>query len=165
MLSHDYLISVLEYNPETGVFKWKVTTSPKAVAGSLAGYINNGYLKIGINGKQYPAHRLAWFYYYKEWPKNQIDHIDRNRQNNAITNLRDVSGSVNAHNQTIDSTNTSGAKGVYYSHQKQRWVAYIIVNRKNIYLGHFMDFKFAVKARRKAEKQYGVANELDSSRR
>lgn len=84
----------LEYDPDTGHIYWKKTRSNKT-AGSIAGTLNKGYLRICLNKKIYPAHRIAWFLYYGKWPKNYIDHIDGNRANNRINNLRDIETKVN----------------------------------------------------------------------
>lgn len=94
----------LFYDPETGVFIWQVVRSGgRAKPGVQAGAKPNvyGYIKIGIDGQWYPAHRLAWFYVYGEWPKKFIDHIDGQKTNNRIKNLRDVSTSVNMQNRKI----------------------------------------------------------------
>ncbi|MDD0156969.1 HNH endonuclease signature motif containing protein, partial [Shigella flexneri] len=77
---------------------WKKKLSARGAVGKVAGTISYGYNAINIDGVRYFAHRLAWLYVYGEWPKQEIDHIDRNRRNNAISNLRDVSRVVNALN-------------------------------------------------------------------
>lgn len=156
-LSHEYLVSILDYNPETGVFIRKVQTSRCIRIGDIAGSLHpRGYLSIWINNHAFHAHRLAWFYFYKEWPKGIIDHIDRNPSNNAITNLRDVDQSINNHNKRIQNNNTSGYVGVGYDNKMRRWVARITIEGKSIHLGCFMDKEFAIKARKEAEKQYAI---------
>lgn len=156
-LKHEYLLSILDYDPETGVFKWKVMMSTRAMPGSIAGTINaQGYIQIVIKNTIYRAHRLAWFYVYKKWPKDIIDHIDRNTQNNAISNLRDVNLSTNGLNCKITHRNMSGTKGVSYNERSKRWRADIKIEGKAIYLGSFIDYEFAVKARKDAEIKYGI---------
>ncbi|WP_353511490.1 HNH endonuclease signature motif containing protein [Escherichia sp. 10290] len=89
-----------------------------------------------MDGVRYFAHRLAWLYVYGEWPKQEIDHIDRNRRNNAISNLRDVSRVVNALNVGPRNSN-AGIKGVTFCQARNQWQAQINVSGKNITLGRF----------------------------
>lgn len=94
-LSHDYLIKILDYNPDTGIFKWKIKRkqkNPGDVAGTL---LSDGYIHIQIDGSKYKAHRLAWFYIHKKWPMNEINHKDHNRDNNAIDNLEECNSQYN----------------------------------------------------------------------
>jgi len=143
---------LLDYNPETGVFTWKVRDrkhfkSDRAWkiinsrdSGKPAGYIHKhtGYRYIGIFEKRkYLAHRLAWLYVYGEWPQNQIDHINRIRDDNRIENLRDVTGSQNMMNGSKQSSTTSQYKGVSWDEQRNKWRAYIYINDKLKYLGLF----------------------------
>lgn len=154
-LKHEYLTSILDYNPETGDFIWKTKMSTRAMPNSIAGSLKpTGYIIIKINGRSYLAHRLAWFYTYKKWPNATIDHIDRNPSNNSIANLRDVNNSTNMRNRGLTHKNTSGVTGVTYEPSRNRWKAQITINNKQIHLGYFMDLKFAIKARREAELKY-----------
>lgn len=90
MITLDRLKEMLSYDHETGVFTWIVKPRRSVKLGSIAGSENKGYNRIRLDKRGYPAHRLAWLYYYGEWPKNGIDHIDGNRSNNKILNLRDI---------------------------------------------------------------------------
>ena len=88
-----YLLKkLLHYNPRTGIFTWKISSKYSCVKiGDIAGCKNkDGYIIIGIDGKNYQAHRLAWFYTYGVWPKDQLDHEDHIRHHNWIDNLREV---------------------------------------------------------------------------
>jgi hypothetical protein len=155
-LKYEILQELLDYNPITGVFTWKVMMSSTALADAVAGSKNpRGYTQIRINGIKYYAHRLAWFYIYKKWPEDQIDHIDQNKENNAINNLRDVNHSTNMYNTSLRSHNTSGARGVHRCSRGNPWEAYITIDKKRIRIGAFVDFQSAVEARRKAEIKYG----------
>jgi hypothetical protein len=99
-LSHERLVSLLEYKESTGEFTWKISTAQAVKAGEIAGtIIPKGYRHITINGHKYRAHRLAWFYMYKEWPYPEIDHINRETDDNRIENLRVVTKSENANNR------------------------------------------------------------------
>jgi hypothetical protein len=128
---------ILEYCRETGMFKWKVRVNSKVPSGATAGTPqNNGYILITINSKKYLAHRLAWFMEHGEFPNGQIDHINGNRIDNRIANLRVVTTSENQHNQRSPRGNNpylgvSVVKGTRY------WQAHIAANGKQKNLGRF----------------------------
>ena len=84
------------------------------------------------------AHRLAWFFVYGEWPQKQIDHINGNKSDNRISNLRLATASQNLSNKGITKSNTSGYKGVSFNRTKKKWMASIKVNKKSINLGYFL---------------------------
>jgi len=133
----DRISEVLDYHPESGLFRWKVHLGARRRAGSIAGCVNAaGYVVISIDGRQFRATRLAWVLTYGRWPSGVVDHIDHDRLNNRITNLRDVSVSVNTQNQVRSSIRSrSGLLGVYPS--GYRWGAKIVVNGRRTYLGQF----------------------------
>lgn len=154
-LEYETLMRILDYNSETGVFKWKIDASRNAMCGSYAGCVNpKGYLQIRIHGYTYRAHRLAWFYVYKEWPNEQIDHKDRNKLNNKIDNLRISNSSLNAYNSNPRTGNTSGVKGVYYCTNTNRWKAWIWVKGAIKHLGCFIHKDLAIACRKEAELKY-----------
>jgi hypothetical protein len=102
-LSHTELVELISYNPATGIFTWKVkkgSARPGDVVGNKP--TSCGYLRVAINRESYYLHRLAWFYYYKEWPTKYIDHIDGCKTNNAISNLQDISKLENNRKQKND---------------------------------------------------------------
>lgn len=134
LLDHTLLVDKLIYDPETGVFTHRYSRIGVR-GGSIAGTNVRGYISIRINGIAYQAHRLAWFYVYKEWPKNYIDHIDGDKTNNAINNLRDSSHSDNLKNRGVQANNKLGVKGVIFVNGKYR--AEININGKKILLGNF----------------------------
>lgn len=154
-LNHYTLQLFLDYDPETGIFKWKINASRNAKEGSIAGCVNHkGYLQIRINGYTYRAHRLAWFYVYKEWPPEQIDHKDRDKLNNRVNNLRISNSSLNAYNTDPRRGNTSGVKGVYFCSNTRKWKSWIWVKGKMMHLGCFSNREEAVKVRKEAETKY-----------
>ena len=152
-LTAERLRSTLDYNPETGVFTWKVGRR-RVKKGSIAGSPNtSGYRYIKVDGRRYIAHRLAWLYYYNEWPKGHLDHKDRNRANNAISNLRECTFSENPQNSTR-SRGSSKYRGVCWCKRANKWVARISVNNKVIYLGVFDDELEAANAYKQAKEKY-----------
>jgi hypothetical protein len=139
-LSHDDLKHILDYNPDTGIFVWSVSIG-NIKAGSVAGTKRrNGYIQIGIYGKVYFAHRLAWFYMTGNNPKENIDHINKNKEDNSFINLRESSYSQNMCNIDSRSDNKLGIKGVcklkkFSKNKKYR--AQIQINKKKIMLGDY----------------------------
>jgi citrate synthase len=90
-LTAEELRRVLHYDPDTGIFTWKVTLSNRNPAGKKAGCIDHyGYIMMSIHGKRYKAHRLAWLYMTGAWPTNQIDHKFNNRSDNRFSELREA---------------------------------------------------------------------------
>ncbi len=113
----------LSYNSATGLFMWRVKPHIHAYIpqGSNAGWqMLNGYIAIGLDGHQFYAHRLAWFFVHGVWPK-QIDHINRDKSDNRLCNLREASFSENAVNRDLRSDNKSGTTGVSYDRNRQKW--------------------------------------------
>ena len=128
----------LSYNPETGIFVW-AGSGHKITKGKVAGrYAGIGYKQIQYEKKYYLAHRLAWFLFYGEWPKGNIDHINGVKDDNRIANLRDVSQSTNKQNTiTAYSNNKSGFLGVSRCKDSQKWLAQILIDKKVKRLGLF----------------------------
>lgn len=114
-----------------------------------------GYLTGRLLGRYFQAHRVVWAFHTGRWPIDQIDHIDGNRANNRIENLREVDNSANQKNGSIPSTNKSGIVGVHFSPTHHRWRAYISIDRKKVHLGTFPDKESAIAARRAAEAHGG----------
>jgi hypothetical protein len=153
-MDHAKLKEVLNYHPTTGDFAWKIT-SGKSRKGSPAGYISKrGYVQIGLEGKIYLAHRLAWFYVTGVWPTKNVDHIDGNPTNNAIENLRLASQSENIRNSRLSKSNTSGHKGVCWDSKHGRWLAYLKLNYKHVLFKLYDSFDDAVAAVDSARQKY-----------
>lgn len=139
-LSADQLRELLDYNLDSGTFTWLQKPSPKAysaIAGKIAGNVDKrGYWVIKLFRKTHKAHRLAWLHHYGKWPELQIDHIDGNRANNSIANLRDVPHHVNNENQRKPQPRTRvGVLGV--SIQRGKFMAQIQTKGKSKNLGRF----------------------------
>jgi hypothetical protein len=152
-LTVSQLREALTYDSETGCFTW-LTPRGKAKAGSTAGTIvGNGYRHITVFGRQLLAHRLAWLYVHGRWPAAQIDHINGNRDDNRITNLREAIPSQNSHNSKLPVTNTSGFKGVSWHVRHRKWIASIRLESKLRYLGSFDNVEDAARAYAEASKK------------
>ena len=135
-LTIERLHQVLDYNQETGVFIWKHRDRYRDTIGQIATKSHMyEYLGICIDGARYPAHRLAWFYVHKEWPKI-IDHINGCKTDNRIENLRSVSEKINTQNlRKARKNNATGLLGVYFYCGSYK--SCIRVNKKTLHLGTF----------------------------
>jgi hypothetical protein len=155
MTDLDALKDKYDYDPATGVFRRK-TSWGKQKVGDEAGCISpQGYRYLSFKGRATPAHRLAWLWVHGAWPTADVDHIDRDRLNNRIDNLRSVTRSVNCHN--IAARSSSGEKGVTAASKNNgAWEARIMVNRKAIYLGSYQTKEEAAAARKGAEIALGL---------
>lgn len=156
MLTQKRLKELLEYNKYNGVFTRTVRTANSVHIGDTAGGISgDGYHYIRVDGKKYKSHRLAWLYIHGHWPKDQIDHINHDRVDNRIVNLREATNVDNHRNRGMNCNNTSGCTGVHWHRQSQKWQAQIRVEGRQIYLGLFGEKRVAIATRKQAEKQYG----------
>lgn len=150
-LTAELLRSLLNYDPATGEFSWKVRCGMRGLPGKVTGHTRGEYRQITVRQKNYRAHRLAWLHHYGRWPKGEIDHIDGDKHNNAITNLREVTLTVNQRNRSLPSNNTSGVIGVCWHKGSERWHASIGAK----YVGSFRNLSDAKAARRRAEREHG----------
>lgn len=138
-IPHERLLELLHYDPQTGVFTWRVTHH-RIRAGDRAGNENRSrpeqpYRQIMIDQKNYRTGRLAWFYMTKRLPKKEIDHRDGNPLNDIWSNLRLATSTQNKANQKKRCDNKSGFKGVHP--HGQRFYARTNINGKYRYLGMF----------------------------
>jgi len=148
------ILDQISYDPETGIFTWRVDKTRVSI-GDKAGRINtSGHRQIGINNRRYLAHRLAWWICWGEWPEFMLDHINRNPDDNRIQNLRPSNSSLNNQNTNLKRNNVSGHKGVYWDTRNKCWRAYIRIKRKGIHLGSFHDKEEAIIARKNAEQRW-----------
>lgn len=135
MITQARLKELLDYDPATGVFTWKVNKGSNARIGEIAGSRHcNGYIQMYLDGCNYLAHRLVWLYVHGVMPE-LLDHEDGNKLNNTISNLRIADNSQNSANSKRSLRNTSGFKGV--SPHRNKWRAYIKKDQKYIHLGNF----------------------------
>lgn len=140
--------NILDYNAETGVFTWLNPPNKRIKIGSIAGCFvkTTGYWQIGINGTRYLAHRLAWYFIHGSFPEGNIDHINQNKLDNRIVNLRISTVSQNACNAPKHRDNRSGYKGVDFDKRKNKYRARIRINNKQIQIGYFATAEEAAKA-------------------
>jgi HNH endonuclease len=137
-LNFTRLNELLKYDPDTGIFTWINNMGKRVKAGSKTGCLHHtGYLQSRIDGKNYLCHRLAWLYVYGEFPELNLDHIDSNKTNNCIANLREVTQAQNCQNLK-KSRGSSGFLGVSLDPiRKNRWKSSIKLNGKSKHLGWY----------------------------
>lgn len=111
---------------------------------------NHGYLQGALDGKMCLMHRIVT----NCPPDKQVDHINHNKLDNRLCNLRIGTASHNQMNETLSENNTSGFKGVSFNKRRSKWEAYIYLHRRKIHLGFFDEFDDAIKVRQKADEKY-----------
>jgi len=156
MISQKQLKEILHYNPIEGSFVWRKSIG-SAKAGNKAGYIHHmGYHYIGIKGEAHSLHRLAWIYSNGSIPEGkEIDHLNGNKSDNRLANLRTASRSMNCKNSRMYKSNASGLTGVALA--DGAYTARIQTNGKAIHLGRYDNIFDAACARRSAELRYNFS--------
>lgn len=161
-ISIDKLRSRIAYDPESGSFTWLHCKDCRPCWNSrfegkmaLNAPHSNGYFFGAIDNQKIFAHRAAWAIVHGFWPDGEIDHINHDKRDNRISNLRLINRSDNARNLSKSRSNKSGVTGVFKHTQTGAWQAQIRVNRKSIHLGSFNEIEDAIAARRSAEIKYG----------
>jgi hypothetical protein len=162
-----YLKELFSYESSTGVLVWKYRPEfhfetnraflvfNSQYAFKVAGCLGScGYHVVGVDGKKLYSHRVCYALYHGKWPKNQIDHIDGDRTNNKISNLRDIGAKENQRNRRINNNNKTGLTGVRWDKDRGAFRATIKVNYKTIHLTYTDDFFEACCARISANNKY-----------
>lgn len=153
-LDSTLLRQILNYDPDTGIFTWKKKISKKVVIGTEAGCLRNDYVTINIMGKRYQAHRLALIYIHGHCDSYDVDHINGNKSDNRISNLRFATRSENKQNiLKKQPNNKSGYTGVDWHKSSNAWRATITIMRKQKHLGIFKTPEEAHEAYIQAKKQ------------
>lgn len=144
----------ISYDPDTGVIRWKVGQKGPARAGMIAGSKHSrGYIVVAVNGVQYLAHRLAWAIYNGSLSEDvQIDHINGDRSDNRICNLRIANHAENCQNSKVRKHSKTGIKGV--KKRGNKWHVRIRIGGKEKWIGSYSTPEEASTAYKKA------ANEL-----
>ena len=141
---------LIDYDPESGDFRWRRPERMGQVAGKIR---RSGYRVIKLNGREVLAHRLAFLLMLGRWPEGPVDHIDGVRDNNRWANLRECTALENQRNRRMPKSNTSGVHGVT-KHRGGKWQASIKVLGRNVHLGLFENIEDAARARREAMHRY-----------
>ena len=156
-LTQERLKELFIYDKLTGLFTRAIDKHYNAKKGDVCNCTHkDGRILINVDGKLYQAHRLIWLYVYGYLPEDglDIDHINRNRSDNRLKNLRCISHQCNVRNRGIQCNNTTGVTGVRYSKSHEKWIAQINTCKKNTYIGIYDNFQDAVKARWDSEVKY-----------
>lgn len=165
MLSAQYLRKVLDYAPETGRFTWRISVphSPRKAGDDAGTFDVEGYRRIVIQHKSYRAHRLAWLYLHDEWPLLQIDHVNGDKADNRIANLRLVTTSQNQQNlKAAHRDSASGVLGIVWVKKRKKWEARVRLNGKSYYAGQFDDPQEAHKSYVRAKRQLHTHGTLNA---
>ncbi len=156
---HDAIIKAmaehLQYDEQAGLFTRRIASGGRRVGAPAGAIRKDGYMHVALCGKTYLAHRLAWALVHGDWPQHQIDHIDGNRLNNAISNLRDVSPTTNQQNRRrAYKTSTTGLLGASLDRARGKFVARIKVGNRNLTLGRFDTAQEAHEAYLSAKRKF-----------
>jgi hypothetical protein len=152
--SHQYLKSILDYDPTSGQMVWRQDRRGKngmIRAGQSAGCVRAGYVFIGIDRSNYSRAALAWFWMTKDWPIKTVDHISGDRVDDRWENLRLASRTENNRNKAVRSDNKSGVTGVSWDSNRKKWAARIKHDDKYHALGRYDCIAAAIIARQQAE--------------
>ncbi len=149
------LRKLFKYNKRTGVLSWR--KRDRNLTGVEAGGIDRriGYRRVNIKHRLYLAHRIILAIVNGSWPSEQVDHINGNRSDNRLSNLRTVSRDENLLNKSMYSNNKTGVTGVNWHKQHRKWYVGIRANKKSKFVGLFDDLPSAIAARKSAERTYG----------
>jgi hypothetical protein len=175
VLRPELLLACIDYDAATGRMGWKAapsvewfhadgTSAEQKQKSFVTRHVGkaafdtkcvNGYLKGGFLGREYLAHRVVWAIHHGAWPEGEIDHINGDRSDNRIENLRCVDHATNCRNTRRLDSNTSGCVGVSWARREERWEAYIKFNRHRYSLGYHRNLDDAIAARKAAERRFG----------
>src|SRR5262245_37502188 len=138
LITHDQLLDLLWYDPETGEFHWHNRGLGRRKHGRAGSHNRGAYWLLHLEGRRYMAHRVAWFYITGTWPDQDIDHANGNKSDNRFGNLRSATRTENSANSRCRNSK-SGIKGVHWNTSKRKWRAQIGYNGRSVWLGAFDD--------------------------
>lgn len=137
-----------------GLLIRRITINNRAIKGAIVGHLGGrGYLRVTVHGVGFRVHRLI-FLMHKGYLPKMLDHIDENKLNNRIENLRTCNNSENSLNRKRNKNNTSGVKGVSLNARNNKWRAEIRVDCKPMYIGEYRDINDAAEAVRAKRKEF-----------
>lgn len=146
------LRSALSLKPDTGVLVWRISSGSARAGKAASSVASTGYGRVKVDGVTYPSHRVVWALYHGEFPDGPIDHINGNRSDNRVSNLRRASNSQNQMNRG----SATGRKGVTWSAARGKWLARCAANGRRHHVGYFDDVESALAAyRAKAVELHG----------
>jgi hypothetical protein len=134
------------YDQQSGLLRWRVPRGRSTVGDEAGSPNKDGYKTVGLNGKNYKVHRIIWKLVTGNAPAEQIDHVDLDRANNRWINLREATCCENKQNSRTSASNSSGVKGVSYNKSERKWEAYIMAERRFVFLGRFKTLEKATSA-------------------
>ena len=156
MITQKTVRDLFFYNKDTGELTFVNESGRGKRKDRKVGSISKvGYSVVFVDRKLYQAHRVIWLHYYGVLPEFGIDHINGDKLDNRISNLRDVSQKENTKNRVMSKNNTSGFNGVTWHAALGKWRSSISVNKKPVYLGFFKSKHDAIEARKAANSKYG----------
>lgn len=174
MIDPEIVINLVAYNPETGVLTFRSATpdmfsdgrksakhvcaiwnAKNAAKPAFSARHSAGYLAGSLLGRKFLAHRIAWVIAKGEWPDGEIDHINHDRGDNRLVNLRQTTREENSKNLSMSINCPNGATGVYWYARTSRWVAKISIRGRSTHLGYFPEKTMAIAARKQAELRHG----------
>lgn len=155
-LTQEQLMGLFDYDEEKGRLLRRKFSNGLFLGLEVAGYDGvEGYRRIEVDGKAYLEHRLVWIYITGANPSDQLDHINQDRNDNRISNLREVNNSKNQKNTTLRNSNKTGIMGIHARSDNGKWSVRISHNGSRYTLGSFYDFFEACCARKSAEVKFG----------
>jgi hypothetical protein len=153
----DYLKERITYDPESGRLYWSGSLLNKAyLVGLEAGTLRpNGHRQVSVGGTLILSHRVAWALHSGEWPTDTLDHINGDRADNRIINLRQASMLDQVRNRAQQRKSRNPYLGVRWRADFRKWAVEIGMSNRTLYIGSFACLEDAIAARHEAEKQYG----------
>ena len=149
------------YDENAGTLIRRITVSNNAKAGSVAGWVNGeGYVCVRVDRINHKVHHIVWLYVNGHWPKGVIDHINQNKQDNRIANLRDTTIQVNNINKGSRKDSKTGVVGVTWRERDKLFYAACKRDGKQNYLGSFKTLEDAAKAVEKFRSEYEIGRTM-----
>ena len=143
----------MRYDPESGLVVWvkkPTTRSPVKPGKEVGSFESNGYRQVHVywSGERrgFMVHRICWYLFYGTWPELPIDHINRDKGNNQLSNLRLATPGLNGRNKNLLPNNTSGRRGVHWDKREGKWKGQVTLHNKQKHLGYFDDLDEAAEA-------------------